>query len=188
MLHDPSSFAAERKTGGPKIFTFEMHQDDPSKCTSAKMRRLGLARPVQPARISREALVLNPAASVPACPSDRQYALRGGIVVIDCSWVRAAEVFRNGRYNGLQRRLPSLLAGNPTNYAKLASLSSLEAVAATLYIMNFIDLAKRFLSIYKWGDTFLTLNRDPLDEYSKAKDADEIQKIEAEYFPPTPKQ
>lgn len=174
---------SEEAFSSPRVFTHEMRQDDPSKCTSAKMRRLGLARTIGLGRINRKALVLNPFSSIPVSKFDRKGALVGGIVVIDCSWVQAQRIFAKGRIDGNQRRLPALLAGNPTNYSKLASLSSLEAVAATLYIINFFGEARRYLSIYKWGETFLTLNKEPLEEYAKAENANEIEKIEREFFP-----
>ncbi|MHB8566122.1 MAG: DUF367 family protein [Nitrososphaerales archaeon] len=167
----------------PRIFTYEMRQDDPAKCTSAKMRKLGFARSIPISRFPVESIVLNPAGKIPVFKEDRSSALKGGVVVVDCSWAHAPEIFRRTQYKGLQRRLPALLAGNPTNYSKLDSLSSLEAVVGALYIMNFYDYAMRLLSIYKWGDTFLTLNQDPLDEYSKANSVDEIFKLEGEYFP-----
>lgn len=166
----------------PKIYTLELHQDDPAKCTSAKMRKLGLAKSTSANRISREAVVLNPFADVTIMKGDRERAADSGLVVIDCSWVNASEVFRH-RLKGFQRKLPALLAGNPTNYAKLGRLSSVEAAAASLYIMNFFDAAERLLSIYKWGETFLTLNKAPLEEYSKAATFEELKKIELAYFP-----
>jgi rRNA small subunit aminocarboxypropyltransferase len=49
--------------------------------------------------------------------------------------------------------------------------------------MGFKEFASRTLSIYKWGETFLTLNYDPLEEYSKATTPEEILKTEASFFP-----
>lgn len=77
----------------------------------------------------------------------------------------------------------SRLAGNPTNYSKLGTLSSLEAIAAALYIMGFKDHTEKILSIYKWGPTFLSLYREPLEDYSKAESVKEILEIEKAYFP-----
>ncbi len=170
------------ESGNPHVFTFELHQDDPSKCTSAKMRKLGFARAVIPNRISKEAIILNPFAETTLLKNDGNNALKHGLVVIDCSWVKATDAFRK-RYNGLHRKLPALIAGNPTNYAKLWSLSSVEAAAASLYIMNFYDSAYRLLRIYKWGDTFLSLNHAALDEYSQAESEEELRAIEKSYFP-----
>jgi pre-rRNA-processing protein TSR3 len=146
------------------------------------MRKFGYARNTSKFHIPREAIVLNPTASGRILPSDRLSAEKHGLVVIDCSWNLADGVFHD-RFRGQQRKLPLLLAGNPTNYSKLSSLSSLEAVSASLYIMEFKELAKKMLSLYKWGDTFLTLNHDLLEDYSRAKDEAEVGVIEREYFP-----
>ncbi|MGI0083454.1 MAG: DUF367 family protein [Nitrososphaerales archaeon] len=166
----------------PRIFTFEMHQDDPEKCTSAKMRKMGFAKGIARQHFPRNALVLNPTVDNIVLNADRESLVQIGVVVIDCSWTRAGEVFGQ-RFKGLQRRLPALLAGNPTNYSKLGSLSSVEAVSACFYITNFKDQARRILSIYKWGETFLSLNHDPLEDYSKASSIKEIRESEISYFP-----
>ncbi|MDH2901426.1 MAG: DUF367 family protein [archaeon] len=170
-----------RQVSVPGIFTYEMRQDDPAKCTSAKMRKFGIARKISKEHIAQDAIVLNPLAESIILNKDREMASRFGIVVIDCSWNLAENAFKI-RFRGLQRKLPALLAGNPTNYAKLARLSSVEAVAAALYIMDYKDLSEKILSIYKWGPTFLSLNHDPLEEYSKARDNEELLEIEKMYF------
>ena len=166
----------------PRVFTFEMRQDDPSKCTSAKMRKLGLARPVTKNAIPADSIVLNPSSQIVLIFADRETALTDGLVVIDCSWEKSAPIFQQ-KFRGQPRRLPALLAGNPTNYSKLGRLSSVEAVSAGLYIMGFEESARKFVSIYKWGETFLSLNQDPLDDYRKATSPDEIRILEKEYFP-----
>ena len=163
-----------------KIYVLRMSQDDPKKCTAAKLSRIRLARPLPQARmIPRKAVVLNPTAEV-FLPKD-QDNLRNGIVAIDCSWKNAEKVF-NRRFNGLNRRLPILLAGNPINYAKPNKLSSAEAIAAMLYIAGYIEHAQKIISIVKWGPTFLTLNHDPLEEYRLAETSHRIKEIEQEYF------
>ena len=166
----------------PKLFTIELREDDPAKCTSAKMTKFHLARSIRTNQISKDSIVLDPFAPEILTKNDQVIGLKGGLVVIDCSWVNAIRVFKR-RVNGNKRRLPALMAGNPTNYSKLNSLSSLEASAASLYIMDFQDFAKRLLSLYKWGDTFLSLNVDALIDYSKASSQEEIRNIELDYFP-----
>jgi pre-rRNA-processing protein TSR3 len=83
---------------------------------------------------------------------------------------------------GVGRRLPTLLAANPVNYAKPHKLSSLEALAASLHIMGFKEKATQLLSIFKWGPTFLTLNEQPLDAYASAVDETALAKAESEFF------
>ena len=177
------------RTGEPKaekrfeirVFALEMGQDDPKKCSSAKLCRFGLAIPIhQFQRIPRSAVVLNPTVSEVFSPKDKD-ALKVGLVAIDCSWKRAEEVFKH-RFRGVNRRLPLLLASNPINYGKLGMLSSVEAVSATLYIAGYIEHAQRVLSIFKWGGTFLTLNHDPLEDYRAAETPEDVLKTEQEYF------
>ncbi len=164
-----------------RVLSLQMGQDDPKKCSATKLCRFGLATPIhQFQRIPRNAIVLNPAVSEVFSPEDRD-TLKAGLVAIDCSWKRAEEVFKH-RFRGVNRRLPLLLASNPINYGKLGVLSSAEAVAATLYIADYIEHAQRILSIFKWGSTFLTLNHDPLEDYRVAETPEAVLKTEREYF------
>jgi pre-rRNA-processing protein TSR3 len=146
------------------------------------MRKLGFATFALPQKISKDAIVLDPFAERTLQNSDRACATKGGIVVIDCSWVKAGEVFMK-KFKGQHRKLPALIAGNPTNYAKIWSLSSVEAAAASLYIMNFREAALQLLTIYKWGQTFLSLNQEALDNYSNSVSEDQIRIIERSYYP-----
>jgi len=62
-------------------------------------------------------------------------------------------------------------------------LSSVEAVAATMYILGEVEEAERYLSLYKWGGTLLTLNADPLEAYAKARTEGGVLKAERQFFP-----
>lgn len=166
-----------------KLFALLLQQDDPKRCTSKKLCRFKLAKPLyRKFQIRRGAVVLNPYSPTPLSPQDTLPLKEGGLVVVDCSWERAGEVF-NLRLPGLSRRLPLLLAANPTNYGHLAKLSSAEAFSAALYIADFREQSARVLSIFKWGPTFLTLNEEPLKAYHSAKTWEEIGAIEKEFFP-----
>jgi pre-rRNA-processing protein TSR3 len=76
-----------------------------------------------------------------------------------------------------------MLAANPTNYAKLGKLSSVEALAGALYILNEKDLAVRMMDKFKWGHTFLQLNANLLDDYATAETEEQVIELEEEYFP-----
>lgn len=157
-----------------------MGQDDPAKCTARKMIHMELAKGVgRKFHASDSTLVLNPFAHRVLSPPDR---VAKGILVVDCSWKQAQEVFFK-RIGGKHRRLPMLLAANPTNYARPGMLSSLEAVAAALYVLGEVDRADELLNIYKWGQTFKTLNKEPLEDYRKAKTEGKVIQREREYFP-----
>ena len=159
-----------------------MRQDDPKKCSGSRLIRRGLAKPIhRHTQIPKEALVLDPYANEVLTPADRETAIHWGIVVLDCSWEKAATIFMR-RLRGLNRKLPPLLAANPVNYGRLGKLSSLEAVASALYIVGFRKSAENISSIFKWGPHFLGLNQEPLDEYSKAGNPVDIAKAATEFF------
>lgn len=165
----------------PKIYIYQMKQDDQKKCTAAKLCRLGLAYPIfQKSKIPKNGITLNPKASIIFSPQDKPY-LRFGLVSIDCSWKKINEVFSK-RFRGLNRRLPLLIAANPINYGKISILSSAEALASALYITDYIEESKKLMSIFKWGPNFLELNKNLLNEYRLSKSHEDIIKIEKEYF------
>ncbi|MDV3294171.1 MAG: DUF367 family protein [Nitrososphaerales archaeon] len=128
---------------------------------------------------SDSVLVLNPYAHRVLSPPDKGAK---GILVVDCSWNLAQETFFR-KVGGKHRMLPVLLAANPTNYAKAGMLSSVEALAATLYILGEVEEARRFLAIYKWGPTFETLNQEPLEAYRNARTEGKVLQRERQYFP-----
>jgi len=166
----------------PRVYVLLLRQDDPQKCTAAKLAKLRLATPLyRPLQIPSSALLLDPFAANILVPNDRVYAERYGLVAVDCSWERVETSFKK-RFPGFGRRLPTLLASNPINYAKPNKLSSLEALAAGMYILGFKDTASRMMNIFKWGNTFLTLNREPLESYSRVRNAVEMSEAVASFF------
>jgi pre-rRNA-processing protein TSR3 len=162
------------------VFVLELCQDDPSKCTARKMVRMELAKSVgRRFHASDKVIVLNPFAHRTISPNDKDTS---GILAVDCSWKVARSIFFK-RFGGKHRRIPYLLAANPVNYAKVGMLTSLEAVAASLYILGMKERARELLSIYKWGETFEKLNFEPLEAYSNAYNESEVLKLEREFFP-----
>ncbi len=162
------------------VFALEMGQDDPTKCTARKMIHMDMAKGVgRKFHASDSTIVLNPYAHRVLSAPDREAK---AVLTVDCSWNQAQEVFFR-RLGGKHRRLPTLLAANPTNYAKPGMLSSVEAVAATMYILGEVEEAESYLAIYKWGPTFETLNKDPLESYRQCKTEGKVIQEEREYFP-----
>lgn len=163
-----------------KVYVCLLKQDDPKKCTARKLAQKGLVNAIYSLRrFPSSALLLDPFASVLISPLDSKIKSIGAI---DCSWVRVITTFKQ-RIKGKQRRLPLLLAGNPTNYAKLGKLSTAEALAAALEIMGYKIFAQKIMGMFKWGSTFLDLNAEPLAEYARATGEVEIKRIEQEFFP-----
>ena len=58
------------------------YQDDPKKCTAAKMVKFGIAKNIK--KIGSKGLVLDPFSEKTLLPKDK--SLINSIVGIDCSW------------------------------------------------------------------------------------------------------
>jgi len=153
-----------------------LKQDDPKKCTAAKLVKYKLAKNIK--KISKNTLVLDPFSSKTLLRNDRKRVK--SITAIDCSWNLADQTFTK-QYPGLRRKLPPLFAGNPVNYSKIGKLSSVEAIAGAAFILGLNDLAHELLDKFKWGHTFYELNKDLLDDYSKIESEEEIPQLLKEY-------
>jgi len=84
---------------------------------------------------------------------------------------------------GESRSLPYLVAANPVNYGKPTKLSTVEALAAALYIIGYKEQAEQLLSIFKWGLQFIRLNQKLLDAYAKAKNSTEVVELQKKFMP-----
>lgn len=153
-----------------------LKQDDPKKCTAAKLVKCKLAKNIK--KISKNTLVLDPFAQKTLLPTDRK--LVNSITAIDCSWNLADQAFTTP-YPGLTRKLPPLFAGNPVNYSKIGKLTTVEAISAAAFILGFNDLALELLDKFKWGHTFYELNQELLKDYSKLESEAEIYPLLREY-------
>ena len=163
------------------LFIYDMRQDDPKKCTSRKLVRFHLATAITRSRFPRNAIVLNPRALKVLLSGDQSIAEKRGLVAIDCSWKKVQHTWPFP-IRRLDRRLPCLVAANPVHYGLVFELSSLEALAASLYLLNREEQARKILSIYKWGPNFLSLNQPLLDDYQEATTRNEILQIEENTF------
>jgi len=153
-----------------------LKQDDPKKCTAAKLVKYKLAKNIK--KISKNTLVLDPFSSKTLLRNDRKRVK--SITAIDCSWNLADQTFTK-QYPGLRRKLPPLFAGNPVNYSKIGKLSSVEAIAGAAFILGLNDLAQELLDKFKWGHTFYELNKELLADYSKIESEEEIPQLLKEY-------
>jgi len=151
-------------------------QDDPKKCTAAKMVKFGLAQSIK--KIGSKGMVLDPFSEKTLTPKDKQ--LINSIVGIDCSWNLADQAFSK-KFNGIKRKLPPLLAGNPVNYSKLNKLTTVEALSASLFILGFKEQSLELLDKFKWGHTFYDLNQNLLNDYSKLGNEEQIESVLKDY-------
>jgi rRNA small subunit aminocarboxypropyltransferase len=131
--------------------------------------------------LPKRAVVLNPFSSIAFSPADRERIEDFGLVALDCSWEHAEKVLLK-HAKGTSRCLPILMAGNPVNYGKATKLTTVEALAAALYIAGFKEEAKELLSIFVWGNTFLQLNYAALESYSSAHNSTEVVRIQSDLY------
>ena len=143
-----------------------------------KLERFGMMRIVtRIPQIPKTTLLLDPTADV-LSPADKKWV--SSITALDCSW-EVLDTANLGAWKG-RRALPFLVAANPVNFGKPFTLTSVEAIAATLFILGEEVQAEAVLSKFNWGLNFLKLNAEPLSDYAAAKDSTEVLKIQSEYL------
>ena len=159
-----------------KINLLMFYQDDPKKCTAAKLIKFGLAKKITKSRSNT--VLLHPYSEKTLLSNEK--SLFTSITGIDCSWALAEQVFEKD-FVGISRKLPPLLAGNPVNYSKINKLTTVEAIAGAAFILGDERLSKTLLEKFNWGHTFLELNGNLLQDYKNANSEDEVIKIIHEY-------
>ncbi|XP_071450910.1 18S rRNA aminocarboxypropyltransferase [Hetaerina americana] len=185
---DSSGEEKERVTRAPfPVAMWDMEQCDPKKCSGRKLARHGLVRTLKIGQ-RFSGITLTPAAEKCISLSDRAIASELGVSVVDCSW---AWVMNGENLSGPikkaapgrhPRLLPFLVAANPVNYGRPCQLSCVEAYAAAFYIMGYQREASLYLSKFKWGKSFIDLNKDILDEYAKCESGDDIIKAQETFL------
>ena len=159
------------------LYAYRDNSCDPRTCTVKKLEKAGfLTIFSRISQIPRNTLLLDPTAEQALSPADRFVR---SITVLDCSWV----VLDTGAVRSwrIRRALPFLMAANPVNFGKPCKLSSVEALAAAVYILGEKERAFAVLSKVSWGIRFLEVNSEPLELYAHARDSTEVIAIQALY-------
>lgn len=155
--------------------------DDPDKCTARKLARFQMAKLVTEREVPRDAVLLHPFAEQALSPADEALVDHHGLVALDCSWKRAREAFDRLHARVNARALPFLVAANPVNYGKAFQLSTAEAVASALWILNRKEDAKMALSKFAWHESFWAMNEQPLAEYAACENSSEVVEVQRSY-------
>ena len=157
------------------LYAYRDNSCDPRKCTVKKLERAGFLKIfTKISLIPRNTLLLDPTAEQALSPADNHVK---SVTALDCSWV----VLDTGSVRAwrILRALPFLVAANPVNFGKPCMLSSVEALAAALYILGERERAAEILGSVSWGIRFLEVNKEPLELYATAKDSTEVVKFQA---------
>lgn len=158
-----------------RLVVYYTAEDDPKKCTAKKLQRFGYASLEKNLRrIPPGMLLLNPLSKKSLSKEDKQIAETKGILALDCSWKTIETQFPFLEKKYVSRALPFVVAVNPVNYGKACKLSTLEAFAAALYILDEVKQAQEILKLYKWSPQFLDLNKEPLEDYRTANTSKEV--------------
>ena len=166
-----------------RLIIYHANEDDPKKCTAKKLHRFGFATLQRDIRkLPYHAILLNPFAEKSLSHEDVLNAHSHGLVALDCSWKTAEQTFHMLETTMVPRALPFLLAANPVNYGKPYQLSTLEALAAALYILGEVSQASEILRIYTWGHRFVELNKEPLEDYRGAATSVEVIRLMKKYI------
>jgi pre-rRNA-processing protein TSR3 len=174
---------APRIGGRIPVHIYHAAQDDPKKNTALRLQKHGKATLFNDVKKSpRHAVLLNPFAKKALSREDLDDMRKNGLLALDCSWAQAEEAFPVLLGSTRSRALPFLVAANPINYGKPFVLSTAEAIGAALYIVGEARQARDLLSALPFGELFLTLNKNPLEDYAKCETSAEVVAAQMAYL------
>ncbi|KAJ3673767.1 hypothetical protein LUZ60_005759 [Juncus effusus] len=163
----------ESKVPKIQLAMWDFGQCDAKKCTGRKLARFGLLKELRVTN-SFGGVVLSPVGKQCVSKEDGELIKRRGLAVVDCSWARLNDVPFIKLRCGAPRLLPWLVAANPVNYGRPCELSCVEALSAALIICGEEEMGQFILSKFKWGHSFLSLNKELLKAYSQCENGSEM--------------
>ncbi|MEM2102958.1 MAG: DUF367 family protein [Candidatus Bathyarchaeia archaeon] len=165
-----------------RIVVYHARQCDPKKCSTLKLKRFSLAEVVFKTRfLPHDAIVLDALAEKAFSPADREQMERHGLAALDYSWEQGLRLHVSPTNS---RCLPFLIAANPVNFGVPTKLSTVEALAAALFIAGFKEDSEKLLGVFKWGPEFIRLNLERLETYAKAKNSTEVLEMQRVFMTP----
>ena len=176
--HDAQSVI---KLSLPRIAMWDFGQCDSKKCSGKRLQRFGLCQSLKMSQ-HFNGVILSPEGKKSVSPSDSELINEHGICCIDCSWAQLSRIPWRKLKGDNARLLPFLVAANPVNYGKPFKLSCVEAFAACLFIAGKPDEARFILTKFKWGPTFINLNAELLDGYSRCTDSQSVVEFQNEWL------
>jgi pre-rRNA-processing protein TSR3 len=179
----PKPIGAPKLGGAVDITIYYTAQDDAKKNTALKLSKAGHAKLTDDLkRIPHHSVLLNPFAKKALSREDLPAMRKHGLLALDCSWAHAEEAFPVLLGNTFSRALPFLVAANPINYGKPFTLSTAEAIGAALWIAGEPRQARHVLSAVPFGETFLELNKLPLQDYAACETSADVVKAQGLYI------
>jgi len=164
-----------------RIVVYHARQCDPKKCSALKLKRFGLAEVVHRVRLlPHGCIVLNALAEKAFSSADKLRLMRFGLAALDYSWERGVQPRLSAFV--VSRCLPFLVAANPVNYGTPTKLSTVEALAAALFIAGFREEAEGLLGVFKWGPEFVRLNLERLEAYALARDSGGVLELQRKFM------
>ena len=180
---------APRMGGTIPIHVYYAGQDDPRKNTALRLQKAGKAQLFDDVkRAPKHAVLLNPFAKKALSREDLDDMRRHGLLALDCSWKQAEEAFPVLLGSTRSRALPFLVAANPINYGKPFVLSTAEAIGAALAIVGELRQARDVLSAVPFGELFLTVNKNPLDDYAQCDTSAQVVAAQMAYLGDEPEE
>lgn len=164
-----------------KAACWDFNHCDSKRCSGKRLQHFGLLRQL-PLNTKHPGVIISPNAKTILSPSDTPLLEQHGAAVVECSWVRIAEIPWSKIGGKCERLLPYLVAANPVNYGRPWRLNCVEALAACFMICGKTDWAETVLQHFAYGEQFLRINRSLFKRYAAATDEADMKRIEEKWL------